>query len=298
MKKEIFILVACIAIILALISLLFTYLYSGKGIPENNISSSFNGIVTNIWLEEKELEYFRARDIRYLFVDIGTTENDGKISTPRNEINGFLNLVKKFESKNNFNFVLIPYCEINTYDYELNPEFLKNYVNEYKNLDSIGFDGILVDIEPVQYSFRKNYIVLLDNLRQNLSKGSIISVYSGTISDNNHNEWEWDYGFYRAVSEKVDIISMQGYDTGIRGDMEYQNFIGNQIKTICNSDFNKNFLYGIPTHNPKPETIENALHAYNEEIRNCRNNKFLGVNLFASWTISQNDWEIYDSYFK
>ena len=51
---------------------------------------------------------------------------------------------------------------------------------------------------------------------------------------------------------------------------------------------------GIPTHNAYPETIENALEAYNEEIALHPNSKFIGVGIFSEWTIDDEEWKVFE----
>ena len=297
MELKIKILIFLILMTAALI-LLLLMITLGFGIKDESSNNSYkNGIVTNIWLQDNsKLDIIRKNRIRYLFVDVGDINKTGKTGNEE-EIMEFLRFIKDYESKNSYYFALIAYTEINTYNYDLNEEFIQNYIEDSKKLVSLGFDGILVDIEPVRFGLREKYLALLRELKERLPENSLLSAYAGTISNDKNNEWEWEHDFYRKVSDRVDIVSMQGYDTDIKNKEDYKNFIKSQVKEICKRQWNSLFLLGVPTHKQEPETIENALEAFGEEIKKCPSNKFLGVNIFAEWTTDKNEWKIFKKYF-
>jgi endo-alpha-1,4-polygalactosaminidase (GH114 family) len=130
-----------------------------------------NGIVANIWMhEESRFDVLRKNNMRYLFIDVGNTGEDGKLTTPRSEIREFLTRLNKYEKENGYAFTLFAYSEINTDNYNVDNNFLDNFIQDYKQLITDGFDGVLVDIEPVKIEERENYIKFLKNLRKNISE--------------------------------------------------------------------------------------------------------------------------------
>ena len=255
-----------------------------------------NGMVINIWIEKSDLNNLKNHRIRYLFVDIGDTGKDGKIKTSEEEIDRFIELINSYEKENNYDFVIFPYSEVNTYDYNINSEtFRDNFINDYADFINKGFDGIYVDIEPVKIGEEERYLSLLDEISKKFPD-KIVSVYSGAVSESSFrdNEWEWTLELYKKVSDKVDLIFVPGYDSDIKTKSEYQEFIKREVRDISSRNFNTLFLMGIPTHNPYPETIENALEAYNEEIALHPNSKFIGVGIFSEWTIDDEEWKVFE----
>jgi len=276
--------------IIIIVFLLTNLVFSQKS------SKSNNGAVTNIWIDEESLLKLKDKKITYLFVDVGEISKNGKFISSDREIKHFIDLIKKIKKRTKHEFIILPYSEINTYNYNFNQDFKNNLVKEYSRLNKLGFHGAFVDIEPVQFKDRDLYIDLLKDLKNNLKQGALISVYSGSFATNLDNEWEWDMKFYERVSSYTDIISVQGYDTGLETEKEYREFVKSQITNINTGNFRSNFLLGIPSHNPYPEHLEIALQEYSYSVKD--KSKLLGISLFAEWTMDDSEWQIFDQYIK
>ena len=253
-----------------------------------------NGAVTNIWIDSyQRLDVLKNSGVKYLIVDVGATNSDGTLKSTPQEINNFLNLITNYQKDRNYNFTLLPYSEINSYNTAVTSQtFISNYITTYKELSQRGFNGILVDIEPVQFSQRDSYISLLDSLKSDLPKSSIISVYAGPLIDDHTSEWAWDSQFYRTVSQHVDLISASGYDTSLTDGAAYQLYIINQIKAISSENLNSKVLFALPTHKPYPENFELALQAYSEGIKENPTQNIIGLTVFAEWTAKPQDWDL------
>jgi len=316
MKKQLITILKTL-LILMILSAFFFYTYKDEfykqGTKETEKKISFeiesilrpikpmtnaNGIATNIWIEKENIDNLKQHEIKYLFVDIGDINQNGEIITPSNEINNFLNLIEEYETENNYDFILLPYTEVNTYDYDItNFEFRDNFVKEHLNLVELGFDGVYVDIEPVRLEQKQIYLNLLENLEKQMPEEKILGVYSGVVSEyQTNNEWEWDINFYNKVSNRVDLIFVPGYDYNINDKNKYQDKIKEQINILSSRRFNSYFMLGVPTHKQGAETIENALTAYSLELKQNPNNQFLGTAIFAEWTIDENKWEVFEKY--
>lgn len=289
--------------VLSFLLLIFLILALSKGKSSKNLVESRhnklvygNGIVTNIWLYNiSRLDTLKGHNIKYLFIDVGGTGEDGRIETRKEEIKEFLNFLNLYEQKNNYDFILLPYSEINSYVYNVNSSFIENFIMDYTDLVNMGFDGLLVDIEPVPFNKREVYVNMLEKLDISLPKDAIVSVYSGSLEDS-QNEWEWGYSFYRDVSERVDMISIPAYDLGLGSKEEYQDYVKEQIKRIASKNWNSYFLFAVPTHKEFPETIENALNAYKSELEKYPKNSFLGVCIFAEWTTTNDEWKVFKNF--
>lgn len=257
-----------------------------------------NAIVTNIWLDdEARLDKIRNNNIKYLIVDVGGTDKNGNLLTPKEDIVYFLNFINKYEQNHSYSFILLPYSEINTETYNITNNFENNFIVTYCNLTLMGFDGVFVDIEPVKFNYRNAYLLLIDKLRQKLSKEKIISVYSGHIAQrqDTNNYWEWNNDFLKKVSEKADIISVPVYDTSYKTKKDYQNYVINSVDTILKNNWSSYFFLGVPTHKEYPETLANAMDIYSRETKKY-NSGNLGVAIFAEWTIDNNEWKTFSRY--
>jgi len=261
-----------------------------------------NGIVTNIWIEDKkQLEKFIENDIKYLFVDVGDIDKNGKLITEENELIHFLDFIEEFEKEKGYDFILLPYNEIiieNSKNYDLHSDiFTNNVINNHKELIKLGFEGSHIDIEAIPFSQRDDYLKFLERLNEEIDKENLLTVYSGALNEK-PIVWEWESDFYAAVSDRTDIILIPSYDFNLKDKEEYQNYVKNQIKSITSQKLNANLMFTVPTHKSSPETLANSLEAYKEEIEKHEGNPFIGITIFAEWTTNDNEWNIFSEYIR
>jgi len=266
--------------------------------PPLNLEKN-NGIVTNIWFEDKkQLEKFVENDIKYLFVDVGDIDKNGKLITEENELRHFLDFIGEFEKEMGYDFMLLPYNEIiieNSEIYDFTKDFTNNIVNNHKRLIGLGFDGAYIDVEAIPFDKRNDYLKFLEKLDEVIGNEYILAVSSGSL-DEKPNIWEWEPTFYTAVSDRTDIILISSYDFNLKDKEEYQTYVKNQIKSIASKEWGANFMFIAPTHKQWPETIENSLDVFNSEILKYPNNEFIGITIFAEWTTDNREWESFGKY--
>ncbi len=252
-----------------------------------------NGAVVNVWLDTNaRLDVLREHGVVYLFVDVGGTSPDGALNGSQQQMRHFLDLVKKYEQDTNYNFILLPYSEVRAHNIDVTSDFFKNnMIGMYGDLIRAGYDGILVDIEPIRAEQREEFLVLLDALRSGLPQDAIIAVYSGHVGNARNNEWMLDLDTYEQVVQRVDLISLPVYDTDHTDAEEYEDYVVQQVKLMRKFQEHADYLLAIPTHRPFPEESARALAAYREGIARYPNEKVLGVTLFAEWTAAGQDWE-------
>jgi hypothetical protein len=255
-----------------------------------------SAMTTNIWMDNipSQLAYWRAHKIKYLVVDVGDTAANGLISTPKDEILSFINDVSSYEKQTGYNFIALPYSEVNTDNYNFNDAFAANMVKDYQYFVSIGFDGAYVDVEPVKLSQRTLYINFLKQLKATLPQNATTAVYSANL-DESSDDWAWPYAFFRQVSNYTNVIELQGYDEGFSTSSQYQAYLVNQMKAVSAKNWTSAFMLGVPTHNPAPETLSNAIAAYKAGLSAYPANPFIGVSIFAEWTITQKDWATFEN---
>lgn len=296
MKKENFLLTSMLAvavlIVLVVIVILIDVDYS---LDEENVNKrdlqQAQGAVTNIWINgDTRFDVLKEHDIVYLFVDVGGTNLNGTSKADMEQVESFYELIRDYEERNDHEFILLPYSEVRSYDIDTTTiEFRENFIDFYKELTVMGYDGLLVDIEPVQFEERDDFLNLLEELRIELGSEPIISVYAGHIGNGN-NEWEWETSFYRSVAIRTDIISASGYDTDFTNSEEYSSHLKNQIHLMNTEGYDTNILFAIPTHRDYPEHSDIALNAIQGEFV-YEDSPILGVTVFAEWTADENDWD-------
>jgi hypothetical protein len=267
--------------------------------PPGNISSSgifsLNTMTTNIWMDNlaSQLAYWRQHKVKYLIVDVGDTGSNGIITTPDSDIHSFISAVQAYEISSGYNFITLPYSEVNTDNYNFNEAFTGNMTKDYQRFIAMGFEGAYVDVEPVKLSQRTLYINFLKKLKQTLPVGSVVAVYSANL-DEASDDWAWPYAFFKQVSNYTDVIELQGYDEGFSTTANYKNYITAQVSSVASKSWTSTFWLGVPTHNPAPETLANALDAYKTGLAS-KAGPFIGVSIFAEWTITSADWTTFES---
>ena len=73
---------------------------------------------------------------KYNLEVVGTAEN-GKIETPKQNIEAFIHLIKTYEKRYRHDFVILPYSEINTSVYHIDTEFKENFIADYTSFQGI-----------------------------------------------------------------------------------------------------------------------------------------------------------------
>ncbi len=263
---------------------------TNNGSTENEFR---NGAFINIWIDgPATLRNLQNHNVKFLIVDVGHVNKAGKLETTDREIDDFLEHVRDYEKSNNYNFEIQPYSELILQNYDFTKNFQDNVIQDYVKLNNKGFDGVSVDVEAIPENKRQDYLNFLDNLRIALP-GKTISAYAGMINDNNPNEWEWTYPYFKEVSNKVDIVLLSSYDFNIKDKQSYQNYLLNQLEKATSQPLSSKIVLNIPTHKREPETISNALEVFNSFKDK---GKLSGVVVFAEWTTDREEWKVFENF--
>lgn len=262
-----------------------------------NSSSEFkNGAFINIWIDTSNvLKNLQNHNITLLIVDVGHVNPSGVLETTDKEITDFIKLVNDYERNNNYQFELQPYSELILENYNFNSNFQRNVIQDYVRLNNLGFDGASVDIEAIPEDKRQDYLNFLDRLRTALP-GKTISAYAGMINNDNPNDWEWTYNYFKQVASKADIIMISTYDFNIRIKQDYEDYLSGQLRKITSETLNAKLMLTVPTHKRVPETISNALEVLNKETE--AKSKFYGIMIFAEWTTDREEWKVFEEFVK
>jgi len=180
-------------------------------------------------------------------------------------------------------------------------------VAECRGLIDEGFDGIHVNIEPVNNG-DEGFLALLRALRPAVGDEGLISVSvtrPAPVGLPMAPRFVWTPDFYRRVAAVADQIVVMGYDTGLPTSALYRRYMAYAARSSTEAlapVARARVLIGVPTYDPGGlmhragvETLENALLGVIAGLRGRgAGGTFEGVALYAGWTTDDAEWEVYE----
>jgi hypothetical protein len=181
-------------------------------------------------------------------------------------------------------------------------------VAECRGLVDEGFDGVHVNIEPVNDG-NVDFLALLRALRNAVGKDRVLSVsairpapFALPMAPN----FVWSPGYYVRVAALVDQVVIMAYDTALPTPGLYRRYVAWAATAVtssfADSRIRARVLMGIPTydetgmmHRGGVETPENALLGVVAGLRGLgAGGTFEGVALYAEWTTDDTEWAAYE----
>lgn len=172
-----------------------------------------------------------------------------------------------------------------------------------------GFDGIHLNIEPTLNEDR-NLLLLLEEVKTALPKGKVLS-FAGTMvmpflaGLPKLRERFWSEAYLREVASRTDQIAFMTYDTSITSASLFHWFLAQQAKSLARLTYEANpgceIFFGVPSyredspwHRSEAENVGNATSALAEAFSEMGPERKIvkGLAIYASWTTSDEDWEI------
>jgi hypothetical protein len=179
-------------------------------------------------------------------------------------------------------------------------------VAECRGLVDEGFDGIHVDVEPVDDG-NVEFLALLRALRTAVGSDHLLSVSAirpGPIAMPMAPNFLWTPDYYARVASAVDQIVVMTYDTGLPTASLYRRYVSYATSAVTSSltRSRARVLVGIPTYEERGlmhrlgvETPENALLGVVAGLRGSKGpDAFEGVALYAGWTTDAAKWGVYE----
>jgi hypothetical protein len=185
-------------------------------------------------------------------------------------------------------------------------------VAEARGLVDEGFDGVHVNIEPVDDG-NDEFLALLRALRTAVGPGHVLSVSAirpAPVGLPRAPNFAWSPGYYARVAATVDQIVIMAYDTAIPTPSLYRRYVRWAARSVAGaldaSGSEARVLMGVPTYEPYGlmhrrgvETPENALLGVVAGLRGLgAGGTFEGVALYAEWTTDEDDWAAYERYWR
>jgi hypothetical protein len=181
-------------------------------------------------------------------------------------------------------------------------------VAECRGLVDEGFDGVHVNIEPVNDG-NVDFLALLRALRNAVGKDRVLSISAirpGPFALPMAPNFFWSPAYYARVAALVDQVVIMAYDTALPTPALYRRYVAwaatSVTSTLADSSIRARVLMGIPTypetglmHRGGVETPENALLGVVAGLRGLGGGgTFEGVALYAEWTTDKAEWAAYE----
>jgi hypothetical protein len=166
--------------------------------------------------------------------------------------------------------------------------------------------GVHLNVEPWP-SGHANMLKLLEELRQALPKGKLLSVaaYPPPTYWHPFPEVHWDEPYFKEVAARVDQMAVMMYDTSLRDGKIYQYLMRSWTQQILDWTAEgakpPQILLGIPTyadagveyHKPDVENIKNALPGIHAGLNQYEKPPahYHGVAVYCEWETSDEEWD-------
>ena len=180
-------------------------------------------------------------------------------------------------------------------------------VAECRGLMDEGFDGIHVNVEPVNNG-NAEFLALLRALRTAVGPDRTLSVSAirpGPIAVSVAPNFFWTRDYYWRVASLADQVVVMSYDTALPTAPLYRRYVAwvsSALTRKLADGSSARVLVGVPTyddtnfmHRSGVETLENGLLGVVAGLRGVGGGgTFEGVALYAEWTTGEQEWQTYD----
>jgi hypothetical protein len=181
-------------------------------------------------------------------------------------------------------------------------------VAECRGLIDEGFDGIHVNVEPVDDG-NDDFLALLRALRTAVGQDRILSLSAirpAPFAFPGAPNFVWSVAYYQRLAAVADQIVVMAYDTALPTPGLYRRYAAYAAEAgteaILKARSSARLLMGVPTyddtglmHRGSVETPENAILGIVAGLRGLGGGgTFEGVALYAEWTTDPREWEVYE----
>ena len=162
--------------------------------------------------------------------------------------------------------------------------------------------GVQINIEPMPTG-NKDFLILLDDLRQNMPAGKIISVaaYPPPTPWHPFPNVHWDEDYFRQVARRVDQLAPMMYDTAINRPEIYRRLMSSWTSDILDWSGDTQVLLGLPVyddagvgyHYPEAENLQNALSGIHAGLSGYKvlPKNYIGIAIYCEWEMDQQEWD-------
>jgi hypothetical protein len=180
-------------------------------------------------------------------------------------------------------------------------------VAECRGLMDEGFDGVHVNVEPVNNG-NVEFLALLRALRTAVGPDRTLSVSAirpGPVAVSVAPNFFWTREYYARVAALADQVVVMSYDTAIPTAPLYRRYVSwvsSALTQKLSDGSTARVLVGVPTyddtnlmHRAGVETLENGLLGVVAGLRGVGGGgTFEGVAVYAEWTTDEAEWQTFD----
>ena len=185
-------------------------------------------------------------------------------------------------------------------------------VAEVRGLVDEGFDGVHLNVEPVDDG-NVELLALLRALRTAVGAGRLLSIAAtrpAPLGLPRAPNFAWSPEYYARVAALADQVVIMSYDTALPTPALYRRYVQWAAASVAGaldqSGSKARVLMGVPTYEPYGfmhragvETPENALLGIVAGLRGLgAGGTFEGVALYAEWTTDEQEWAVYERYWR
>jgi spore germination protein YaaH len=168
--------------------------------------------------------------------------------------------------------------------------------------------GVHLNIEPCP-SGDINFLKLLDELRQVIPSGKILSVAAFPPPTFLHpfDHLHWDETYFGEVSRRADQIVVMMYDTGLPLVKPYRRLVQSWTYKVLLWTQGNELLLGVPTyedagvgyHYPRVENLENALSGIYAGLAEFDRlpEHYQGIAIYSEWETDDKEWDYWTRHF-
>jgi Glycosyl hydrolases family 18 len=258
-----------------------------------------------------------TRNLKYLFPYVSYLKADGSFSPSYKYADSFVSIFRTFNKNTRLlAWIGLPLANdrsigiqgwVDLSDEDTQKRIVRFIVDLIEQSD---FDGVHLNAETVQNN-DPYFLNLLDEVRQNLGKGKVVSSAGSHWYPDYINilpvihDLRWTSSYYQEVGQRVEQIATMTYDSYAFHPVLYRLWIREQIHGISRSLANADveLLIGISvsrektrSHQPAVESLANGLAGVCAELPNQKTVQ--GIAIYADWEFSQSDWQVWQAWQK
>lgn len=171
------------------------------------------------------------------------------------------------------------------------------------------FAGVQINIEPMPTG-NTDFLVLLDELREAMPAGKIISVaaYPPPTRWHPFPDVHWDEDYFRQVARRTDQLAPMMYDTAIKWPKVYEYLMSSWTSDVLEWAEDSEVLLGIPVyhdagvnyHFSEVENLQYALSGIHAGLSGYKSlpKNYAGVSIYCEWEMDQQEWQYFKTYFE
>lgn len=316
---------AALAVLVAVLGLYFALAPAGDSSPH-----PFNQDRNAVWLEHRWLERehpvpemeqlfqaLAAHGVRYAFPHLIPFNSAGRLPVhSRDQMRVFLATARRIAPE----LKILPWVGGLRLGYKRQkPGSVgladlgqrQRIVAECRGLIDEGFDGVHVNVEPVDDG-NVDFLALLRALRTAIGDHtlSVSAIRPGPLSIPLAPNFFWTPEYYARVGSLADQIVVMAYDTGLPTAPLYRRYVAyaaaSTTRELVAASPRVRVLIGVPTydqtgimHRASVETPENAILGIVAGLRGLGGGgTFEGIALYAEWTTDEAEWATYERFWR